>query len=128
MKAIVSVLVAAFLAAATWVVPPSLAQTTLPGPTVSAATLQASTAQVIALQNPTRRTISICNTGASNAMWIWPGGTGGTAATTVSAYVLAPVTSNVIACYTPPSGLTGGLGAQWQAKSLSGSTYSVFEY
>jgi len=105
---------------------PAIAQNTGLNPVATATSLTGTAGQQIIASNPTRRSIRICNTGATNAVWIWPGSS---ATTLVSDYVLAPVTSNVPACYTPPTGVVGATGAQWNAKSSGGtSTVSVEEW
>ena len=124
MKAIVSILVAGFLAAATWLVPGADAQSTFPGPVVTVTALSAATAAQIIGANPSRRSIQICNVGASNPVTIWPG----LISPVLSGYTLPPVTSNVTACFTPPTGLAGGMGAVWNGLSSSGTSVSVFEY
>lgn len=126
MRVLIGIIVSAVLAAATLVMPQSWAQGTFPWPVVTVTTLVAGGQQIIG-QNPSRRTIRICNTSATIALWIWPYASGAAATTLVSAYILAPVASNVITCYVPPAGTgTDGAraGAQWAA-SPSGAAGSV---
>lgn len=90
-----------------------------------------SVAQIVGT-NPSRHSIRICNTGATNALWVWPG----PLATVVSDYVLAPIASNVITCYTPPAGLVAGdagargIGNSWNGHAIGtiGTTFSVEEW
>lgn len=123
MRAILAILTAAAIGVAIWAVP-SMAQTTFPNPVTTVTTLTTAAAQVIA-QNPTRRSIRLCNAGAT-AIWIWSG----SLAPAKSGELLPPVTANVTACMTPPAGLVGSNGAQWNAIINSGSagTVSVEEW
>jgi hypothetical protein len=96
----------------------------VPNVTVTAV-LSTATIQVIG-QNTARKGIQICNVG-STAAWIWPG------ATTISAYVLAPMAANVPVCYPSPSvnfGASGNApGQAWSAEGIVGATtISVFEW
>lgn len=100
------------LAAMSWYGAPLYAQSTVINPVVSSGSLPANQSVQLVAPNPGRKSIRICNTGASNNVWIWPlnvpSGTTQTAAQAVSDYVLAPLASNVISCYTPPTGIAGG--------------------
>lgn len=97
------------------------------GPAVTATSIVSNTPVQIIGQNPSRKMIQICNTGATNGVWIWPGAL----SPTVSAYEIPPVTSNLTACYSPPTGSgtesQKNLGAAWNATGLTG-TVSVFEF
>lgn len=120
MRALPTMLCAAAIGVLTWAVGPSIAQSTFPNPVVTQTTLTGAAAQVIAA-NPTRRSIRICNVGATNAIWVWPGAL----SPPKSAEILAPVTSNVSKCIEPPSGVVGSNGAQWNAVITAGSSGSV---
>jgi len=98
--ALIAAATACGLAAIAW------AQPTPTNPVLTVTTVPGNTATLIIAANPTRRSIRICNTGATNAVWIWPG-----SATIVSDYILAAVASSVITCYTPPSGITASPNA-----------------
>lgn len=119
---------AALLGGLVWNADLTHAQPTATTPTVSSGNLPANQSVQLIAPNPTRRTIRICNTGASNNLWIWPlnvpSGTTQTAAQAVSDYVLAPLASNVISCYTPPTGMSA---AQGGAQAV-GPTNGYFGY
>lgn len=120
MRALFAMLCAAAIGVITWAFGPALAQSTFPNPVVTQTTLAAAALQVIG-QNPTRRSIRICNVGATNAVWVWPGAL----SPPKSVDLLAPVTSNVVTCHSPPSGVVGSNGAQWNAIVNGGSSGSV---
>lgn len=120
MRAILAMLCAAAVGVLTWAFGPALAQTTFPNPVVTQTTLTGAAALIIAA-NPTRRSIRICNVGATNAIWVWPGAL----SPPKSAEILAPVASNVSKCIEPPAGVVGSNGAQWNAVITGGSTGSV---
>jgi hypothetical protein len=125
------------LSAAAWFVPSSHAQPTIITPTISAGSLAAGTvATTLAIPNPTRHSIRICNTGSSNVVWIWPNNSSTCIGVTpVSGYVIAPIASNVIACYTPPTGIVGtsaggvtGPTTGYCGNSILATTVSVEEW
>lgn len=120
MRAIFAILTAAAIGVATWAVSPLMAQSTFPNPVLTQTTLTTAAATVITA-NPTRRSIRICNVDPTNAIWIWPG----SLTPPKSDDKLAPVTSNVVSCHTPPSGVVGSNGAQWNAIVAGGTSGSV---
>jgi hypothetical protein len=117
------------------------AQITQLVPVVSSGSLPANQAVQLIAPNPTRHTIRICNTGGTNALWIFPSNlpSGSTLAATatavVSDYILAAVASSVITCYTPPTGAFAGNAGPfpgatngWFGYSGSGTTAAVEEW
>lgn len=131
--------IAAVIAALISSVDLSNAQPTILTPTVSAGSLPANQVVQLIAPNPTRRAIRICNTGPTNNLWIFPSTnpSGTTLSTTaaVSDYVLAPLASNVISCYTPPTGMTVNASGQanggttgYYGYSGSGTNASVEEW
>lgn len=119
MRALLAILTAAGLAVLMSVGPP-LAQTTGLNPFFTQTTLATAALQIIG-QNSTRRSIRICNPGPTNAIWIWSGAL----SPAKSEFLLAPVTSNVITCFTPPADVSGAAGNQWNAIITGGSTGSA---
>jgi hypothetical protein len=96
------------------------AQTTFPGPIMTTITLTTTASTQIIAANPTRKLIQICNTGASNGVWIAPGPGPAVANASIPLSALATL---VATCYTsppapgiggPPPG-PGGNGAAWFA-------------
>lgn len=126
-----------FIATVAWFCPaPRLAQAQIgsASPVVTSGAILPSTnsvAQIIGT-NPTRHSIRICNTGVTNALWVWPGALG----TITSDFILAPISSNVITCYTPPTGVVAnspgaiGMGNSFNGHAIgvNGTTYSVEEW
>jgi hypothetical protein len=125
-RIVVPTLIAAAIAASSWSIPQLHAQATAIRPVVTTKTLTLTTASLLVTTNPTRRSIRICNTGATNAIWVWAG----PASPVLSDYILAPVTSNVIACYTPPTAITNDASQQYSAQAVGsgGSTVSIEEW
>jgi len=126
-RIVLPTLVAAAIAAATAYIPPSFGQgTTAIRPVVTTKTLTLTTASLLVATNGSRRSIRICNTGATNAIWVWAG----PASPVLSDYILAPVTSNAIACYTPPTAITNDASQQYSAQAVGsgGSTVSIEEW
>ena len=125
MRAIFAMLSAAAIGVLTWAFGPAIAQTTFPAPAVTTTTLTTAAASVVSA-NPPRRSLRVCNVGGTNAIWIWPGAP----TSPKSMDELPAVASAVVSCWTPPNGVTGGLGAQFNAIIQGGSTgaVSVEEY
>lgn len=119
MRVILALLVASIAAIAAWIIP-AWAQTTFPGPVLTQTTLTTAAATIITA-NPTRRSIRICNVGSTTAITIWPG----SLTPPKTDEILAPVTSNVTTCYTPPNGIVTSAGAQWNAIINGGTAGSV---
>ena len=105
-------------------------QTTQLVPNVTVTAVSSTAVTQIIAANPARKGLQICNVTSGGAIWIWPG------ATTVSAYVLAAMTSNVPVCWPSASvrfdSATGGNanGQAWSAEAAAANnlSVSVFEW
>ncbi len=125
MRALLAILTAAAIGVATWAIVPLQAQTTALAPFVTTTALT-TTAATVVTANPTRRSVRVCNVGGTNPIWIWAGAL----SPAKSMDELPAVASAVVSCWTPPNGVVGGLGAQFNAIIQGGSTgaVSVEEY
>ena len=113
-------------------VPLAVAQApnTNPQPVATGCQVGTASSQCIAA-NPSRKSIQICNPSASIVVWIAPNPT--TAAANGGGSVsIAPVSSNVTSCFTPPTGAGGNttnVGAQWNAIAVTTPTsLTIYEY
>jgi hypothetical protein len=107
----------------------AFAQATNPSPLVTQSATVATTAggQTLVLANPTRRFLQICNSGATNPVWICPAGVT-PAANAAGCIPLAQVASNAAVCTSFPA-ISGINTAQWNAIATGGSTtVTVWEY
>ena len=88
-------------------------------------------AQQIIGANPSRHALQICNSGATNALWLMPNiatiNTGAIVAPAANVGVsVPPVTSNVVACFSPPTNAPS-VGQAWQGFSTT-TPVTVLEY
>lgn len=121
---------ALFVAAITWFLVQggvSWAQTTLLGPFATGVNVTTVSSQIIG-SNPSRKSIQICNPSATTIVWIAPAPTV-PLANNGGSISLPAVSSGTTTCFTPPTGVTGGLGAAWNGISAGGNaSVTVLEW
>lgn len=116
-----AVLCAITVAALAYMVSIAWAQPTNLGPTFTVTALTTAATNNAVPANPSRRSILLCNSSQTAANLI--SFTTGNLTPTATNGILIPATpaQGVLSCFSPPSGIIGGLGAQINAIMVAGT-------